>query len=140
MLRELGLSILIFQTVVAGVSMSFSSFSSSRSAQNEWYSGDDEVDRDDMNVDNAEEKRELFQLPKGARTQRVKHDLFETTIVAQRYGLSERATVYVFIPLLQAAKRAGILSVDQNNKIMSALVVDKNKIRRNKVKAGNDLK
>ncbi|GBL86982.1 hypothetical protein AVEN_218705-1 [Araneus ventricosus] len=74
------------------------------------------------------------------KTYNPKLDLTETVIIAQRYNVSERAVAYITSAVLHAALKAVITSSGQSSDITSALIVDKNKIRRGKLKVARNLK
>ncbi|GBN18603.1 hypothetical protein AVEN_236394-1 [Araneus ventricosus] len=81
----------------------------------------------------------MFAKSRG-KTYRHKLDLTETVIIAQRYNVSERAVAYITSAVLYAALKAVIISSGQSSDIASALIVDKNKIRRGKLKVARNLK
>ncbi|GBL80105.1 hypothetical protein AVEN_224996-1 [Araneus ventricosus] len=80
----------------------------------------------------------MFTKPRG-KTSKLKLDLTETVIIAQRY-VSERAVAHITSAMLHAALKAGIISSGQSSDITSALIVDRNKIRREKRKVSWNLK
>ncbi|GBN88468.1 hypothetical protein AVEN_188500-1 [Araneus ventricosus] len=67
------------------------------------------------------------------KTSKPKLDLTETVIIAQRYNVSERTVAHTTLAMFHAALKAGIISSGQSSDITSALIVDKNKIRREKL-------
>ncbi|GBN66938.1 hypothetical protein AVEN_173931-1 [Araneus ventricosus] len=69
-----------------------------------------------------------------------KQDLTETVIIAQRYNVSERAVAHITSAMLHAALKAVIISSGQSSEITSALIVEKNKIRREKLKVARNVK
>ncbi|KAK3909792.1 Glycine--tRNA ligase beta subunit [Frankliniella fusca] len=71
-----------------------------------------------------------------AQTLQARLDLSETTVVAQRYGLSLRATAHVSSTVLLSAKKAGLISEE----VSDSLVIDKSKIKRGNAKIGAKLK
>ncbi|GBN24701.1 hypothetical protein AVEN_21548-1 [Araneus ventricosus] len=72
-------------------------------------------------------KDDMFTKTRG-KAYKLKLDLTETVIIAQRYDVSERAVASV------------IISSGQSNDITSDLIVDKNKISRGKLKVARNLK
>jgi len=64
-------------------------------------------------------------------------DLSETAVVAQRYGLSLRATAHVSSSVLLAGKKAGLISPEAPVNIKETIVIDKNKIKRENDKVGS---
>ncbi|GBM50348.1 hypothetical protein AVEN_208954-1 [Araneus ventricosus] len=84
-------------------------------------------------------KGDMFTKPRG-KTSKPKLDLTETVIIAQRYNVSERAVAHITSAVLHAALKAGIMSSRQSSNIISALIVDKNRIRREKLKVARNLK
>ncbi|GBM06119.1 hypothetical protein AVEN_265177-1 [Araneus ventricosus] len=82
---------------------------------------------------------DMFTKPRG-KTSKPKLDLTETVIIAQRYHVSERTVAHITSAMLHTALKAGIISSGQSSDITSALIVDKNKIWREKLKVAPNLK
>ncbi|GBO09157.1 hypothetical protein AVEN_236616-1, partial [Araneus ventricosus] len=75
-----------------------------------------------------------------SKTSKPNLDLTETVIIAQRYVVSGRAVAHITSAALHAALKAGNISSGQSSDITSALIVDKNKRRREKLKVARNLK
>ncbi|GBN80195.1 hypothetical protein AVEN_250469-1 [Araneus ventricosus] len=84
-------------------------------------------------------KDDKFTKSRG-KTYKPKLHLIETVVIAQRYNVRERVVAYITSAVLHAALKAVIISSGQFSDITSALVVDKNKIRREKFKVARNLK
>ncbi|GBN84776.1 hypothetical protein AVEN_26961-1 [Araneus ventricosus] len=74
----------------------------------------------------------------------IHYQMTATTLVTvttwQRYDVSERAVAYIKSAVLHAALKAVIISSGKSSNITSTLIVDKNKIRREKLKVARNLK
>ncbi|GBN30261.1 Hepatic triacylglycerol lipase [Araneus ventricosus] len=125
------------------ISLSESSYSNavSHSLSNDSQhcgAGDDVAGVENKAEDNFV-KDDMFTKSRG-KTYKPKLDLTETVIIAQRYNISERAFAYITSAVLHAVLKAGIISSGQSSDITSALIVDKNKIRHEKLKVARNLK
>jgi hypothetical protein len=74
------------------------------------------------------------------KSSRARLDSPEAAVVAQRYGVSERAAAHLSSSVLLAAKRAGMISPDVSQEVPECLVIDKCKVKREKSKTGSKLK
>ncbi|GBN79027.1 hypothetical protein AVEN_90722-1 [Araneus ventricosus] len=81
----------------------------------------------------------MFTKTRG-KTSKPKLDLTETVIISQRYNVNERDVAHITSAMLHAALKTGIISSGQSTDITSALIVDRNKIRREKLKVSWNLK
>ncbi|GBN53065.1 hypothetical protein AVEN_110837-1 [Araneus ventricosus] len=125
------------------ISLSESSYSNavshSLSNNGQHFGGGDDVAGVEEKTEDNFVNDDMFTKSRG-KTYTPKLDLTETVIIAQRYNVSERAVAYITSAVLHAALKAVIISSGQSSDITSALIVDKNKIRRGKLKVARNLK
>ncbi|GBM72504.1 hypothetical protein AVEN_218130-1 [Araneus ventricosus] len=125
------------------ISLSESSYSNavshSLSNHGQYFGDGDDVTGVENKTEDNFVKDDMSTKSRG-KTYKHQLDLTETVIIVQRYNVSERAVAYITSAVLHAALKAGIISSGQSSDIASALIVDKNKIRREKLKVARNLK
>ncbi|GBL99561.1 hypothetical protein AVEN_68827-1 [Araneus ventricosus] len=125
------------------ISLSESSYlnavSHSLSNTSQHFGDGDDVARVENKAENNFVKDDKFTKSRG-KIYKPKLDLTETVIIAQRYNVSERAVAYITSSVLHAALKAVIISSGQSSDITSALIVEKNKIRYERLKVARNLK
>ena len=96
-----------------------------------------------VKVDASTDDDDFHDIPRRLvqrKSSQARLDLSEAAVVAQRYGISQRAAAHLSSSVLLAANQAGMISPDISQKVPDCLVIDKSKIRREKIKTGSKLK